>query len=198
MPADLPRSSQNAAPRIGVAWRPFRSSPLVFRAGMGLFYDRYPLAFLNDALQKNGTSGFEQYLFGARAAMTLLRSSGERLSEPLSGIPATTYVASQDFPSTYSRKITAGLEYGLDTNTSITIEASSVRGFHLPRVRNALAELPPQFLLEQTARSSFAGVNVTVNRKFSNDLAWLFSYQYGRTRDDSSDFDEQPANPLND
>jgi outer membrane receptor protein involved in Fe transport len=83
MPAHLPRSSQNAAPRIGLAWRPFRSRPLVFRAGTGLFYDRYPLAFLNEAVQKNGTRSFEQYLFGAPAAMMFLRSGGEVLNEHL-------------------------------------------------------------------------------------------------------------------
>src|SRR5262249_9041171 len=52
MPASLPASSDNLALRLGLAWKPGRNAPYVLRAGSGLFYDRYPLAFLNDAIQK--------------------------------------------------------------------------------------------------------------------------------------------------
>ena len=79
MPAGLPSSSDNLAPRLGMAWKPGRNSPYVLRAGFGLFYDRYPLAFLNDATQKNGTSAFEQYVAGPSAAAAFDLSRGERL-----------------------------------------------------------------------------------------------------------------------
>ena len=67
MPAGLPSSLNNFAPRLGVAWRPSPTRPLVLRAGAGLFYDRYPLAYLNEAVQKNGVQGFEQYAMGVDA-----------------------------------------------------------------------------------------------------------------------------------
>ena len=196
MPARLPRSSQNLSPRIGVAWRPYRSKPLVLRVGGGLFFDRYPLAFLNDALQKDGLHGFEQYAVGRDAAAAFAASAGEILAMPLTGLPISTYRASQDFPSTHSRKISTGLEYGFGSHTSLTVEASTVRGFHLPRVRNAAGTLPPSYLLEQTARSAYSGVTVSLNRRLTHDLAWLASYTYGRAKDDGSDFDEHPQNPL--
>src|SRR4029453_18546531 len=44
MPANISSSSNNAAPRIGLAWRPMQDRPLVLRAGFGLFFGRHPLA----------------------------------------------------------------------------------------------------------------------------------------------------------
>jgi hypothetical protein len=196
MPSALPRSSHNLSPRVGVAWRPYRTKPLVVRVGGGLFFDRYPLAFLNDALQKDGIQGFEQYAVGGDAVAALAASQGETIAVPLAGLPYSTYRALQDFPSTHSRKISAGLEYGFGSHTSLTVEASMVRGFHLPRVRNSAGGLPPSYLLEQTARSAYSGVTVSVNRRLTHDVAWLASYTYGRASDDASDFDEHPQNPL--
>jgi outer membrane receptor protein involved in Fe transport len=57
IPFHSPR--RNLAPRLGLAWQPHGRGAWVFRAGAGLFYDRYPLAFLNDAIQKDGINGFE-------------------------------------------------------------------------------------------------------------------------------------------
>jgi TonB dependent receptor. len=72
-----------------------------------------------------------------------------------------------------------------------------VRGFHLPRVRNAALTLPPSYLLEQTALSAFQGASISVNRRMSREVAFLVGYNVGRTRDDGSDFDEQPLDPSN-
>jgi hypothetical protein len=36
-----------------------------------------------------------------------------------------------------------------------------------------------------------------VNRRFSKELAYLASYNYGVTHDDASDYDEQPLDPRN-
>jgi hypothetical protein len=57
--------------------------------------------------------------------------------------------------------------------------------------------LPPLYELEQTARSEFRGGSVSVRRRMSNELAFLIAYSAGVTKDDGSDFDEQPMNPLN-
>ncbi|MBS1829497.1 MAG: TonB-dependent receptor [Acidobacteria bacterium] len=196
MPAGISPSSNNLAPRAGLAWKPMDTSPLVFRLGFGLFYDRYPLAFLNDALQKDGVHGFEQYVVGEEAARALALSRGAILSPPLAGAASAIYRTSSHLPSSYARKLSAGAEYALDKNSSISVEASHIRGFHLPRTRNVLGTLPPLYELEQTARSGYLGASVTWNRRMSHDLAYLVTYTAGRTNDDGSDFDEHPLDPL--
>ena len=184
MPAGLSPSSNNFAPRAGLAWRPSARRPLVIRSGFGLFYDRYPLAWLNDALQKDGRQGFEQFGFGVDAARAwALRAT----AAPVPGLAPIAYRTAADFPSTYSRKVSAGFEYGFGADTSLSVETNSIRGFHLPRTR--------RYELEQTGRSEYAGVAVTLNRRLTKELAYLVTYSAGRTRDDGSDFDEQPSNP---
>ena len=197
MPAGLPSSSDNFSPRIGLAWRPSQNRGLVLRAGFGYYFDRYPLAFLNDAVQKDGIRGFEQYAVGAEAVRAFAAGQGGTLLTPLVGLAPTLYRASRDFPSTYSHKLTFGLEQALDKNTTLSLEASSVSGYHLPRTRNAALTIPPQYLLEQTARSEYIGASVSLNRRLTNELAYLVTYSVGRTRDDASDFDEHPMDPSN-
>lgn len=196
MPEGITPSSNNFAPRIGIAWQPTHTNPLVLRAGFGFFYDRYPLAYLNDALQKDGVRGFEQYAAGSDARNAFLLARGGTLPAPLPGLAPSLYRTSSQFPSTYSRKFTAGLEQGLGKDTSISIEASHIRGFHLPRVRNITGVLPPVYSLEQTARSDYLGASIAVNRRLSRELAYLIAYNVGRAKDDGSDFDEQPFDPL--
>ncbi len=197
MPDNIPASNRNFAPRLGLAWRPKEASPFVIRAGFGLFYDRYPLAFLNDAVQKDGRPGFEQYLAGPPAVAAFALSRGGPLAAPIPGVFPSLSRPDSDFPATYSRKVGVGFEYGLNKDTTLTVEYNNVRGFHLPRLRNIRGGLPPLYQLEQTARSAYQGGSVYVNRRMSHELSFLVDYDFGETRDDASDFDEQPLNPFN-
>ena len=152
---------------------------------------------LNEAAWKNGTQGFEQYAVGQAAVQIFRQLRGGSAVEPLQIITHSTYSVSRNFPSPYSTKAGMGLEYGFNKDTKLTLEANMVRGTHLPRIRNSTGFLPPSFLLEQTANSSYRGVSVSLNRRMSKEVAYLFSYDLGRVSDDGSDFDEQPLNPLN-
>ncbi len=197
MPSGLPSSSNNAAPRVGLAWRPRGTASFVVRAGFGWFYDRYPLAFLNDALQKDGRRGFEQYLTGEAASRAFALARGGTLAAPIPGVPPAVYRADANFPATHSRKLTAGIEKSLGRNTTLTVEYANVRGFHLPRMRNITGLPAAVYQLEQTAKSAYQGASVSVNRRVSRELSFLVAYNGGRTWDDASDFDEHPLDPRN-
>lgn len=197
LPSAIPETNRNAAPRLGVAWHPGGNSGWVFRAGTGIFYDRYPLEFLDDALQKDGRHGSEQYLVGAQALQAFTLSQGGSLLQPLPAALPSAYRAAPGFLSTYSRKVTAGLERKLNRDTTLTAEYSNVHGIHLPRLRNAALTLPPQYDLEQTASSQYQGVALAVNRRMSKELTYLVTYNLSATHDDASDYDEQPLNPGN-
>ena len=199
LPAPFVSPRTNLAPRLGLAWQPRGHGGWVFRFGAGLFYDRYPFAFLNDALQKDGVRGFEQYAVGAGAARAFALSRGGTLSAPLDGLAHSVYRPDPSFDRTptYARKFTAGLERSLNADTTLTIEYMNIAGFHLPRLRNAALTLPPQFSLEQSAGSRYRGVSVTLHRRLSKELTYLLAYTAGDARDDASDFDEQPLDPAN-
>jgi hypothetical protein len=198
LPAPFGTITHNLAPRLGIAWQPRGRGRWVLRAGAGLFYDRFPLAFLNDAMQKDGTHGWEQYAEGASAARLFALSQGGTFAAPLPGIAPSTYRPQSGFArnSTYARKFTGGIERALDANTTLTIEYMNMAGFHLPRLRNAALTLPPQFLLEQSASSRYQGVSVTLRRRMAKELTYLLAYTAGAAYDDASDFNEQPLHPA--
>ncbi len=197
MPSGFPASPTNVSPRVGLAWQPDPSRQFVIRAGAGLFFDRYPLAYLNEAAWKNGSSGFEQYAFGSAATQVFRQLNAGTALAPITGLANTTYTPSSYFPSTYSRKVGLGFEYGIDKDTKVTVEASQVQGVHLPRMRNISSTTVPSFLLDQTAKSSYHGASFSVNHRMRNELAFLASYDLGGVHDDGSDFDEQAQDPRN-
>ena len=195
MPAGFSVSARNLAPRLGLAWQP-KGQPFVLRAGFGLFFDRYPLAFLNDAIQKDNRQGFEQYAVGDSAAQVFSVTRGARLPEPFGALQRSAYVVDPDFPTTYSRKFAVSVERSFGHDTTLAAEVASVRGFHLPRIRNRAGTLPPTYQLEQTARSTFLGGSITLNRRMRRELAFLLAYNVGRAHDDASDYDEHPLDPF--
>jgi hypothetical protein len=199
LPGPYGTATRNLAPRLGVAWHPRGRRRWVFRAGAGLFYDRYPLAFLNDAIQKDGIHAFEQYAEGTEAARAFAISQGGTLRAPIPGITPSTYRPESAFASnpTYARKFTGGLERALDADTTLSIEYMNIAGYHLPRLRNAALTLPPQFFLEQSASSRYQGVSVTLRRRMTKEFTYLLAYTAGAAYDDASDFNEQPFNPAN-
>jgi hypothetical protein len=179
MPSSLPSSPANWSPRLGLSWRPDAKTPWVLRAGYGLFADRYPLAYLNEAVQK-GPAG---------QAIEYIRTPA--------GETAAQWNASRDFRAAYGRKLSIGWERGFGSTATFHVESNFVRGFHLPRIRNAALTLPASFLLEQTGRSDYRGLSFSYNRRVVNGMSMLVSYDLGRAYDDASDFDEQPSQPGN-
>src|SRR5262249_45102653 len=119
MPAPIHTANRNIAPRLGLAWHPGANSACVLRAGAGLFYDRYPLGYLNEAIQKDGTHAFEQYLAGAQALAAFQAALGGTMPAPLAGAGTALYRPSANFAPTYSRKITAGVERRIDADTTL-------------------------------------------------------------------------------
>ena len=197
LPKPFSSATQNWAPRLGFAWHPAVKGPWVLRAGFGLFFDRYPLGFLNNAIQKDGIRAFEQYVTGAAAVQAFAAGQGGTLLAPLPGVAHSVYRPDPHFPSTYSRQFTAGVERSLGADTTLSVEYSNVHGFHLPQIRNANLVLPPQYQLEQSSSSSYQGVSVSLNRRLAKELTYLIGYTWGSTWDGASDYYEQPLNPAN-
>jgi hypothetical protein len=197
MPAGIPAAGNEWSPRLGLSWRPWRGRPTVGRIGAGGFYDRFSLAYLNEALQNDGVHGFDQFASGDAAAAIFSGALLAPIIAPVEALSRSGYFASARFPASRAWKVTAGFETALNSVTTFTVQGIWTRGLHLPRLRNAALRLPPEFVLEQTARSSFRGLSTSLRRRWSERLTYLVSYDLGRTLDDSSDFTEQPMNPAN-
>ena len=134
LPEPFHPQNNNFSPRLGAAWSP--SKDWVVRAGFGIFYDRFPLAFLASAIGKDGSSGFEQFAYDTRAEQIFAASGGGAVVAPVTGIAPSIYRAPPEFNTPYSVQMFAGFERVIAANTTARAEFLHTRGIHLSRTRN--------------------------------------------------------------
>jgi hypothetical protein len=154
VPGGFNQDTNNISPRIGLAWSP--SPKWVFRAGYGLFFDRYVLANLTRAIEKNGSQAFEQVADGNAAASFFATAQGRPLGAPASGIAPSIFRPDPRMATPYSQQASDGAEYLLAKNLTLRADYLFVHGVKLPRTLN-LNLLPPTVLT--LANSSSLGVS---------------------------------------
>ena len=143
LPAGFNQDANNVSPRIGVAWS--TSPRWVFRAGYGIFFDRYVLANLTRTMEKNGVQAFEQVADGSAAANIFAAAGGGPLSAPAPGIAPSIFRSDPGMATPYSQQASAGAEYLLAKNLTLRGDYLFVRGLKLPRTVN-INLLPPVVL----------------------------------------------------
>lgn len=134
LPTPFTTDKNNFSPRIGLAWSP--SKDWVVRSGFGIFYDRLPLAFLNEAIQKNGAQAFEQVATEATASAVFAATAGGRAITPIAGIAPSIFRADANFVTPYSLQASAGVERLLTKDVTLRADYLFTRGVHLSRTRN--------------------------------------------------------------
>jgi carboxypeptidase family protein/TonB-dependent receptor-like protein len=150
LPTLFNQDTNNVSPRIGLAWSP--SPKWVLRAGYGIFSDRYVLANLTRAIEKNGAQAFEQVADGGAAARLFALAEGGPQASPISGIAPSIFSPDSRMATPYSQQASAGAEYLLATNLTLRADYLFVRGVKLPRTLNANL-LPPVVLTLANASS---------------------------------------------
>lgn len=137
LPQSFNEDTNNISPRIGVAFSP--SATWVIRSGFGIFFDRYPLAYVNEAIGKNGFNAFDQVVdeFPQPIAFPL-----STLGSPLSGIAPSKYAPQPGMANPYSEVATLAVEHAITSNLSASATYSFVRGVKLPRILNTNLALP--------------------------------------------------------
>jgi outer membrane receptor protein involved in Fe transport len=153
LPAGFNQDTNNVSPRIGLAWSPFPN--WVFRAGYGIFFDRYVLANLARAIEKNGSQAFEQIADGGAAASLFAVAGGTPLAAPIPGIAPSIFRPDPRMATPYSQQASVGAEYLLATNLTLRADYLFVRGVKLPRTLN-VSLLPPVVLT--LANASILGI----------------------------------------
>jgi outer membrane receptor for ferrienterochelin and colicin len=143
LPVGFNQDTDNVSPRIGLAWSP--SPKWVFRAGYGVFFDRYVLANLTRAIEKNGSQAFEQVADGNAAARLYATTQGGPLVAPASGIAPTIFRPDPRMATPYSQQASAGAEYLLAKDLTLRADYLFVHGLKLPRTLNVNL-LPPVIL----------------------------------------------------
>ncbi|HST10697.1 MAG TPA: TonB-dependent receptor [Terriglobales bacterium] len=150
LPAQFKEDTNDFAPRIGLAYSP--SPNWALRAGFGIFFDRYLLAAVNRALQKNGIQAFEQVAYGQAAAQIFQSELGGSSVTPIPTILPSIFTADPHSQTSRSEIASAGVEHLLTPNLTASATFLFARGVRLSRTRNA-SLLPPVLLTPDNAAS---------------------------------------------
>jgi hypothetical protein len=157
LPDGFNQDGDNFSPRIGLAWNPW--SRWVFHAGYGIFFDRYVLANLARAVDKNGSQAFEQVADGSAAANLFAAARGGALVSAAPGIAPSIFQADRRMATPYSQQASAGAEYSFAKYFSARADYMFVRGTKLPRTINA--NLAPPVILTPANAPSLGVANPT-------------------------------------
>ena len=150
LPAPFREDSNNFAPRIGLAYSP--SPSWAVRAGFGIFFDRYLLAAVNRALQKNGIQAFEQVAYGQAAIQIFQSQLGGGSATPVPSALPSIFTADSRLRTSRSEITTAGVERLLSRNLTASATFVFARGVRLSRTVNTNL-LSPSVLTPQNANS---------------------------------------------
>jgi hypothetical protein len=150
LPSGFNQDMDNFSPRIGVAWSP--SPKWAVRAGYGIFFDRYVLANLTRAIEKNGLQAFEQVADGNAAASLFAAAQGGPLPAPAAAIAPSIFRPDPRIATPYSQQASAGAEYLLAKDLTLRADYLFVHGVKLPRTLNVNL-LPPVVLTPENAPS---------------------------------------------
>ncbi len=149
------------APRLSASWapggKPGKTSKTVLRGGSGIFYYRFPIANVLNALRYNG-NGQQDYTINspslgaaAYSALSYFGAAGGPTTPTLAvlnSLGATTqpvYEVASNEKASYMIQNAASIERALPGRTTLTINLTDSRGVHDMRERQINAPLPGTF-----------------------------------------------------
>jgi hypothetical protein len=159
------KDNMNFAPRLSVAWSPgaggARQPKTVFRAGIGIFYERFSESLSLQAERFNGINQLN-YVVSANETNPVLRQAAlALLNQPVfnlngvsnsltaaqirNSLPSSSIVRtiSEELQSPYTIQAAIGVERQLPSRTTLSVFYIGARTLHLLRARNINAPICP-------------------------------------------------------
>jgi len=204
----LNTDANNFGPRLGVAWSP-KGRAYVVRAGYGLFYGRTPSIMVGTAHSNNGinvqTITFTGNQVPTYPATFTSIPGGAAIPKP------TIFVFDKDYQNARLQQASGGVDYALTPTTSLSVSYLFVHGDQLPRSTdiNIGASSPLTFTVagtgeqlahyrfaagpfvnfsriiafQSSAVSTYNGLTVEANRRFTAGLQLRAAYTLGKVVD---------------
>lgn len=189
----------NFAPRLGLAWSPFKNRKTTFRAGGGLFFTRLTGSLYENTLRYNGVT------------QRSLVIRNPQFPDPLAGNPVITagntviWLLAPGLQAPYVINFTGSVERQLTKALVTSFSYNFTRGVHQFRARNSnaprttLSDRPDPtqgnlFQIESSAASVYHGLQFRIDRRLGRTFTAFASYTLSRT---DSDADGPTAFPNN-
>lgn len=189
----------NFAPRVGLAWSPFKDRKTSFRAGGGIFYSRLTGGLYENTLRYDGVT------------QRSLVIRNPQFPDPFAGNPVITtsntvrWLLAPGLQAPYVINFTGGVERQWTKSLVSTVSYNFTRGVHQFRARNINAPLttltdrpdPTQgnlFQIESSAASVYHGFQFRFDRRLGRLFTAFTSYSLAWTRSDADGPTAFPAN----
>jgi outer membrane receptor protein involved in Fe transport len=204
----LNTDTNNWGPRIGLAWSP-KAKRAVIRAGYGLFYGRTPSIMVGTAHSNNGIN-VQTITFTGSQVPTYPGTfstipTGAALPKP------TIFVFDNNYQNPRVLQASTGIEYALNSSTSLTVNYLFVHGDQLSRSTdiNIGPSTPLSFVVAETGQvlphyrfaagpytsfariisfqssavSTYNGLTIEANRRFIGGFQARAAYTLGKVTD---------------
>jgi hypothetical protein len=189
----------NFAPRIGLAWSPFKDRKTTIRLGGGIFYSRLTDSLYENTLRYNGIA---QQSIVIRNPVWLDPFAGDATVSPSRTIIRTLDPA---LKTPYTINLMGSIERQLAGGWVTTLTYNYTKGLHQFRARNINAPLtdtglrpdPTQgniYQIESSAKSEYQGLTFGLQRRFGKLFQLFSNYTYSHTNSDSDGAMSVPAN----
>ena len=137
----IPGPAKSIAPRVGIAYA--FNPRTTFRAGYGLYFNRYNSSTIENLILTNGVyQGTVIYNTAAQIAAGGPVFPNALASQTFTAGTSGLIYASDTFRNPYSQQLTAAVEREIMKNTSLTVSYVWSRGLHLLQTRDANAAPP--------------------------------------------------------
>lgn len=190
--------SNNFAPRLGLAWSPFKDGKTTIRAGAGIFYDWLSAPTFEQTLRVDGV----------RQREIVVQNPG--FPDPFSGgtqitLPSSRIQVAPDLKMPYVAQSSVGLQRDLFTGVTLRANYFYTRGVHLLRGRNINAPVPGEgrpdpaagniTQIESTANSFTHSLNIGVNfNSMKRRMFGAINYLLSKSTNESDSPFSLPAN----
>jgi trimeric autotransporter adhesin len=175
----------NIGPRIGIAWRPTKKSPIVIRTGYSIGFDT------------GGFSGITGQLIN-QSPFAVTQNLATSSANPLSlrvGFPAipnlnilNTFAIDPNYKAPYAQQWNFDLQISLTQVNVVTIGYSGTKGTQLDfmRVPNRFTNVSLFQYQTNGANSIYNGVSVQYSHRFSRGFNMSSNYTFSKSIDEGS------------
>lgn len=191
----------NFAPRVGLAWSPFKNRKMTFRGGGGIFFTRLTGGLYENTLRYDGVT------------QRSLVIRNPQFPDPFAGNPVITtsntvrWLLAPDLLAPYVINFTGSVERQWTRGLVSSFTYNFTRGVHQFRARNINAPLPNTnletrpdpaqgnlFQIESSAASVYHGLQFRFDRRLGRVFTAFTSYNLAWTRSNADGPTAFPAN----
>lgn len=197
---------KNFAPRLGLAWSPFKDGKTTIRAGSGIFYSWMGAEITEQILRVNGTTQSETVILNPGYPDPKNNSQKNQATT----LPPSRIVGGTGLQLPYLIRSSISVERQVLNKFHVFADLRYERGIHLLRSRNINAPVPNQgrpvpdagnlYQIESSARSWLSQLNISLGPAMSikpSRVFWFINYALSKSIIEADSAFDLPADNYN-